>query len=105
MGAGSPDKGGDTGRDYDGLVTTPILHVGRSYDVYEGRVDADAAKAFALATNDPNEVYTSGQAIPALFTVTLILPAYAEAQRLSADPGAIREVRGGLAAGHDVYLI
>jgi acyl dehydratase len=86
-------------------VTSPALHVGQSYDVYEGRVDADAAKAFAFATNDPNEVYTSGQAVPPLFTVSLILPAYTEAQSRSADPGAIRDVRGGVAAGHDVHLV
>jgi acyl dehydratase len=86
-------------------VSIPTVHVGRSYDVYRGRVDADAAIAFALATNDPNDVYISGQAVPPLFTVSLILPAYSEAQRLSADPGAIRQVRGGLAAGHDVYLL
>jgi acyl dehydratase len=86
-------------------VTTPTVHIGRSYDRHEGRIDEDAAKAFALATNDPNDVYSAGQAVPPTFTVSLILGAYSEAQRLSADPGAIREVRGGVAAGHDVYLV
>jgi MaoC like domain len=86
-------------------VTVPTLHVGRSYDICHGRVDPDHAKAFAWATNDPNEACTSGQAVPPLFTVSLVLPAYTEAQRLSADPGAITGVRGGLAAGHDLYLI
>src|SRR5262245_28414452 len=108
--SGARARGWSTGktstiRDYDRFVNTARLHIGRSYDVYEGRVDADAAMAFALATNDPNDMHTSGRAVPPLFTVSLILPAYTEAQRLSADPGAIREVRGGMAAGHDVYLV
>jgi acyl dehydratase len=86
-------------------VTKPTVHVGESYDRHEGRIDRDAAMAFALATNEPNEAYVSGQSVPPLFTVSLILAAYSDAQRVCADPGAIREVRGGLAAGHDVRLV
>ena len=43
---------------------------------YRARVDADHVVAFALATNDPNPRYLDGDAVPPLFTVTLILDAF-----------------------------
>lgn len=86
-------------------MAEPTIHVGRSYQRYEGRIDEDATVAFALATNDPNEICRQGRAVPPLYTVSLILPAYMEAQQKAADPGAIRNVRGGMAGGHDVHII
>ena len=53
-------------------MTKPTVHVGESYDRHEGRIDRDAAMAFALATNEPNEAYVSGQSVPPLFTVILL---------------------------------
>ena len=78
--------------------------MGATYGPFEGRVDPDAAMAYTLATNDPNQVYADGKAVPPLYTVSLILPALIEAARNAADPGAIRNARGGVHAEHDTYL-
>jgi acyl dehydratase len=82
----------------------PRIHVGATYGPFEGRVDPDAAMAYALATNDPNPVYLDGKAVPPLYTVSLVLPALHEATRNAVDPGAIRNVRGGVHAEHDTYV-
>jgi acyl dehydratase len=85
-------------------MTEPTIHVGTAYDTYTGRIDEDAAKAYALATNDPNPVYADGGAVPPIYTVSLILPAFAEASRRSTDLGAITGVTGGVHGEHDVYF-
>jgi acyl dehydratase len=85
-------------------MTEPKIHVGATFPTYTGRVDADAAMAYALATNDPNPVYVDDGAVPPLYTVSLILGAYHEANRDSVDPGAIQGVRGGVHGEHDVYF-
>jgi acyl dehydratase len=73
-------------------------------DYYEGRVDSDAVAAFALATNDLNERYARGVAVPPLFTATLILPATWEAQRRGIDHDSVRSARGSVHGEHDVYF-
>ncbi len=83
-------------------MTRPTIHLGETYTRYEGRIDADAAVAYALATNDPNDVHIRDDAVPPLFTVSLIQPAFLEASRRSADPGAIKGARGGVHAEHEL---
>ena len=85
-------------------MSEPAIHPGVRTETYEGRVDADAAIAYALATNDPNPVYPEGRAVPPMYTVSLILPAMGESGRLGVDPGAIKDVRGGVHGEHDVYF-
>jgi len=85
-------------------VTKPTIHVGTTYDRYEGRVDEDAAIAYALATNEPNDAYLRGEAVPPLYTVALVIPACWEAQRRGTDPGAIRGALGGVHGEHSVLL-
>jgi acyl dehydratase len=44
-----------------------------------GRVDGDAVVAYAMATNDHNDLYFRGLAAPPLFTVSLLLASHLEA--------------------------
>jgi acyl dehydratase len=68
------------------------------------RVDDDAAWAFARATNDENELYARGEAVPPLFTAALILPAQSRLAQFSTlfppVPGASTSVHGE----HDVWF-
>jgi acyl dehydratase len=82
----------------------PTVDVGKTYDVRSGRVDADAAKAYALATNDPNAIYAAGAAVPPVYTVSLILPAYVEAGRATIESGAIEGFTGGVHGEHDIHI-
>lgn len=71
-------------------MAEPTILVGKSYDDgYEGRIDSDAATAYALATNDPNPIYLRGGVVPPLYTASLVQPAFADAEAGSIEPGAI----------------
>jgi len=85
-------------------MTSPRIKIGDRYGPFEGRIDHDGVLAYALATDDPNPVYATGTAVPPLFTVSLILPGYMQAQMASVEPGAIEGVRGGVHAEHDLWL-
>lgn len=85
-------------------MAKPTVHVGATYALRHGRIDADAALAYALATNEPNGAFLDGGLVPPLYTVALIQPAFAEAMDLCADPGAIRGGRGGVHAEHDLFF-
>jgi acyl dehydratase len=85
-------------------MTTPKLNIGLATEPAHGRIDPDAAMAYALATNDPNAACVEGQSVPPLYTVSLILSSMAESMRLGIEPGAISNVRGGVHGSHDVYL-
>jgi acyl dehydratase len=80
----------------------PILAA--KFGPFEGYVDADAALAFALATNDPNLVYQEGGAVPLLYTVALILPSLSLALKASARESGIPEAHGSVHGEHDVYF-
>jgi acyl dehydratase len=85
-------------------VSAPRIHIGRTVGPFEGRIDPDAAQAYALATNDPNRIYTDGRAVPPLYTVSLALPALLQGTQGAFDPGAIRGARGGVHGEHDVFF-
>jgi acyl dehydratase len=89
----------------DPTTSKPTVDVGTTYAVRSGRVDPDAAKAYALATNDPNQVYASGRAVPPVYTVSLILPAYVEAGRTTIESGAIEGFTGGVHGEHDIHVV
>jgi acyl dehydratase len=61
-----------------------------------GRVDPDAAVAFALATNDRNDYYLRGLAVPPLFTGGLIR----SVQGRTGLPSALSVIRGATGAVH-----
>jgi acyl dehydratase len=86
-------------------VRRPTVRVGHAYEQHQGRVDGDAALAYALATNDPNDIYREGRAVPPLFTVALVHPAMAAAVQASVEPGAVVGQQGGVHAGHDVHFL
>ena len=72
-------------------------------ELHFGRVDADAVVAYAMATSDSNPLYLQGQAVPPLFTVSLLLTAHLEAG-LSERPhvqDATRVVHGE----HDTHIL
>jgi acyl dehydratase len=85
-------------------VTTPKINIGLATEPRQGRIDPDAAMAYALATNDPNPIYMEGRAVPPLYTVSLILASMTESLRLGVEPGAINNVRSGVHGSHDVYF-
>ncbi|MEX1007935.1 MAG: MaoC family dehydratase N-terminal domain-containing protein, partial [Acidimicrobiia bacterium] len=85
-------------------MSDPTLHIGLVVGPYVGRIDPDAAQAYALATNDPNPAYFEGDAVPPVYTVALILPALHEGIRLGSPPDAIPGVRGGVHGEHDVFF-
>ncbi|HEX5588097.1 MAG TPA: MaoC/PaaZ C-terminal domain-containing protein [Acidimicrobiia bacterium] len=85
-------------------MTTPRIKIGEHYGPSSGRIDHDAAIAYAHATDDPNPVYDAGGAVPPLYTVSLVLQAYLHAQSDSVEPGAIEGVRGGVHAEHDLWV-
>lgn len=80
------------------------ITVGEWLGPYEGRIDADAALAYARATNDPNLVYEEGRAVPPLYTVSLVLVARHASESSSVPLSAIEGVRGGVHGLHDVIV-
>jgi acyl dehydratase len=69
-----------------------------------GRIDPDAAFAYALATNDPNDAYRHGDWVPPLFTSSLIGEGLIGAERYEDVTSRVRNVRGGVHGQHDVHL-
>lgn len=85
-------------------MTTSKINIGLPMEPRHGRIDPDAAMAYALATNDPNPVCVEGRAVPLLYTVSLVLPAMIQSMQSGVEPGAIDNVRGGVHGSHDVYF-
>jgi acyl dehydratase len=85
-------------------MSGPTIHFGDRVGPYRGRVDPDAAVAYALATNDPNPIYLEGEAVGPLYTVALVLPAYLECYGRAVDPGAVTGVRGGVHGEHELIV-
>ena len=50
-------------------MALPLEKLGTTYDERTETIDADRAKAYAAATNDDNEAYTSGKYAPPVFGV------------------------------------
>jgi len=71
---------------------------------FRGRIDEDAALAYALATNDRNPLYLDGTAVPPLFTATLILHAMGSATRVANPLASVTGARGGVHGEHDVFF-
>jgi len=86
-------------------MSEPRIRIGERVGPVSGRVDHDAALAYARATNDPNPVYEEGKAVPPLYSVSLVLPEYFESQGSAVEPGAIEGVRGGVHAEHDLRVL
>lgn len=84
-------------------TTTGNVRIGTVHRTHEGRVDPDAAVAYALATNDPNEAYLRGAAVPPLYTSSLILGALHEAVEASVERWSLGE-RGSVHGEHDLRL-
>jgi hypothetical protein len=84
-------------------MSTGPVEVEFSSDVHEGRVDEDAAVAFGLATNDANDRYLTGEAVPPLFTVALIMNATWQSQRRGRELYIVHGGRGSVHGEHDVF--
>jgi len=68
---------------------------------YHGRVDGDAAWAYAQATLDPNS-YIVSDLVPPMFTVVPIRVAYLDLRRNTMRAESIRNVRAGVHGSHEV---
>ncbi len=79
---------------------------GAESKLYRGRIDRDAVAAFALATNDHNDRYQMGEAVPPLFTAAVLREANWGEQRAdhSQVRKLIRHARGSVHGEHDVYF-
>jgi acyl dehydratase len=84
-------------------MAEPIV-IGEYTEWVEGEVDADAALAYALASNDPNEVLRRGEAVPPLFMSSLVLPVMNHATRRSVPKSAVTGPRGGVHGEHQVFF-
>jgi acyl dehydratase len=71
---------------------------------YRGRIDPDAALAYALATNDPNAAYVTGDAVPPVLTASLIAADLMAAEGYDAVMAAIEGMTGGVHGQHDLRL-
>jgi acyl dehydratase len=60
----------------------PLEKLGTTYPEKVATIDADRAKAYAAATNDDNEAYTSGRLVPPVFAV---VPAFDNVGEVGAD--------------------
>ena len=86
------------------LEDGPTIRLGVPVGPFEGRVDADAAVAYALATNDPNPACREGTVVPPLYTVSVVMGSFERGQQECIDPGAIVEGRGMVHAEHDMFF-
>ena len=86
------------------LAMTELQPRFQSTTTHEDTVDEDAVAAFALATNDPNPRYLNGQAVPPLFTATLILETSWESQRVGVGLYQLSGSTGSVHGQHDVHF-
>lgn len=70
----------------------------------EGRVDGDAARAYALATNDPAAAYLDGGVVPLMYGTTLAMPAMATTLFQGLGPDAIVGTERAAHAQHAVHF-
>lgn len=85
-------------------MNQPLVKLGNRFGPEERRVDPDWAIAYALATNDPNPAYLEGGVVPPVFTVSMILPLFLQANADMLTPGAVVGATGGAHGQHDLYL-
>lgn len=79
-------------------MPTPAID---SYDAY---VDADAVLAYALATNDPNELCFLGKKASPLVTAPHVVRAFIATNTKALPEGTITGTRAGVHAMHDVHF-
>ncbi|MDD2817812.1 MAG: MaoC/PaaZ C-terminal domain-containing protein [Candidatus Nanopelagicales bacterium] len=78
-------------------MTNPVI------DAYDAYVDADAVLAYALATNDPNELCFTGVKASPLVTAPHVVRAFIETNTKAVPEGTITGTRAGVHAMHDVH--
>jgi acyl dehydratase len=87
-------------------MNTDRATAGAESKLYHGRIDEDAVAAFALATNDPRDLYQSGAAVPPLFTAAVLRESNWGEQRAghSRVRSLIRRAHGSVHGEHDVHF-
>ncbi len=78
-------------------MTNPVI------DAYDAYVDADAVLAYALATNDPNELCSTGVKAAPLVTAPHVVRAFIATNTKAVPEGTITGTRAGVHAMHDVH--
>jgi len=76
--------------------------LGVKSDPFDKFVDPDNVIAYALASNDENPLYLSGEAVPPLYAVAIAWTAFMSLPPL--PPEATEGVRGGVHGEHDLYI-
>lgn len=80
-----------------------LLDTSTPLAAYFGRIDHDAVLAYANATNDHNELYALGEAVPPLFTAILVRHVWqSPTGRAALD--RIIGMQWGVHAEHDVWI-
>lgn len=79
------------------MPTPPLV----TYDAY---VDADAVLAYALATNDPNELCSTGAKAAALVTAPHVVGAFIQTNGKAFPEGTVTGGRGAVHGMHDVHF-
>jgi acyl dehydratase len=83
------------------MDSTKVPLGGRS-DPHDKYLDPDNVVAYALASNDENPLYLSGEAVPPLYAVAVAWTAFQQAGAM--PPEATEGSRGGVHGEHDLYL-
>jgi acyl dehydratase len=84
------------------VVDSTKVPLGVLTDVYDKYVDPDNVVAYALASNDDNPLYLSGEAVPPVFAVAVAWNAFINNPPL--PPEAVHGQRGGVHGTHDLYI-
>jgi len=71
-------------------------------DPFDKYVDPDNVVSYALASNDENPLYLSGEAVPPIYAVAVAWNAFMGIPPL--PPEAVEGVRGGVHGEHDLYI-
>jgi len=82
-------------------MDSSLIPIGQPSDPFIAYCDADEIFAFALAINDHNPLYLSGEATPPTYAV---VPAFTAFRGLEVPPAATAGARGGVHGTHDLYI-
>jgi acyl dehydratase len=83
-------------------MDTTKVPIGVQSEPHAKYVDPDNVIAYALASNDENPLYLSGQAVPPLFAVAVAWNAFMGMEAL--PPEATEGSHGGVHGEHDLYI-
>lgn len=84
-------------------LSSPAVKQGIPYGHYRGRIDVDAAVAYAFATNDPNEACRTGRSVPPVFLCSYVQPSLRDFWG-DFPPAAVTGATGSVHGGHQAIF-